>query len=211
MVAPGFELVVGQNPLDRLRRNLVDHAVMDQLAGQFDTIPLRQGPPDHVRTLASQFDHIQHQRRGKKPAAGRVVFCHTTHRYHGRQSAGPTCGHAAHAVLPAWPWRQRSSRRPRATWHAPVWRALQGSSVSGATPSRWPVCRHASQYGWPSGVPAYLYPQWMSGRRHATSATTLPIFPSLFNGDLYLGTSQPPEPKYRFTPNPGDPRNTPLT
>jgi hypothetical protein len=26
----------------------------------------------------------------------------------------------------------------------------------------------------------------MSGKRHETSATTVPIFPSLFNGDLYL-------------------------
>jgi len=29
----------------------------------------------------------------------------------------------------------------------------------------------------------------MSCRRHETSVTTLPIFPSLFNGDLYLGAS----------------------
>lgn len=27
----------------------------------------------------------------------------------------------------------------------------------------------------------------MSGKRHETSANTVPIFPSLFNGDLYLG------------------------
>ena len=158
MMAPGFQLVVGQNPLDCLRRNRLHHPVTDQLPGQFGAIPLGQRPPEYIGAFAGQFDDVQRRHRGKKPAAGRVVFCRTNRRGHTRQSAAPTYERAAHATPPAWRWLRRSIRRPRATWHAPVWPALQGSSVSGATPSRWHACGQASQCGLLCGVPAYLSP-----------------------------------------------------
>jgi hypothetical protein len=78
MMPPGFQLVVRQNPLDRLGRDGRNHAVTDQLPGQFRAIPLRQGTAKHVRALASQLDHIQRHCWGKKPAAGRGVFYRTT-------------------------------------------------------------------------------------------------------------------------------------
>jgi hypothetical protein len=77
-VAPGLERVVGPKPLDRLRRPLLAHAVMDQLAGPCDALPWRQGPPDHVRTLASPCDLLQRHRRGKnRPPAGSFLVTQT--------------------------------------------------------------------------------------------------------------------------------------
>ena len=51
MVAPWFQLVMGQNPLDGLGRDRLHHPVAHQLLGQFRAIPLRQGTSDHIRTL----------------------------------------------------------------------------------------------------------------------------------------------------------------
>jgi hypothetical protein len=66
MMTPGLQLVVRQNPLDHLRRNLVDHTVTYQLSGQFATIPLRQGPPNDIGTLTRNFHDIQGHYWGKK-------------------------------------------------------------------------------------------------------------------------------------------------
>ena len=74
MMAPGFQLVVGQNPLDCLRRNRLHHPVMDQLPGQFSAIPLGQRPPEYIGAFAGQFDDVQRHRRGKNGLAART-FC----------------------------------------------------------------------------------------------------------------------------------------
>jgi hypothetical protein len=58
MMAPGFQLVMGQNPLNGLGRDRLHDPVVHQLAGQLRTIPLRQGTPNHIRTLAGQLDDI---------------------------------------------------------------------------------------------------------------------------------------------------------
>jgi len=65
MMAPWFQLVMGQNPLNGLGRDRLHNPVVHQLAGQLCTIPLRQGTPNHIRTLAGQLDDIQRDRRGK--------------------------------------------------------------------------------------------------------------------------------------------------
>ena len=78
MMAPGFQLVVRQNPLDRLWRDGLHDAVADQLPGQLRAIPLRQGTPNHVRTLAGQLDHIQRHHWGKnRPPAGSFFVVQT--------------------------------------------------------------------------------------------------------------------------------------
>ena len=49
------------------------------------------------------------------------------------------------------------------------------------------VVRHLNLDGRVASL--HILPPSMSCRRHGTAAITLPIFPSLFNGDLYLGSS----------------------
>ena len=154
MMPPGFELVVRQNPLNGLRRHRLDDPVAYQLPGQFRTIPLRQGPSDHIRTLAGQLNDIQRHHWGKKPAAGRGVFCRTNRRGHTQQSAAPICGHAVRGVPRGERWRQTSVRQPTATWHAPVWQGQRGSSVSGATLVAWRALSHQWQCVALSDVPA---------------------------------------------------------
>jgi hypothetical protein len=160
MMAPGFQLVVHQHPLDRLRQDGRHAAVADQLPSQGGALPWRQGTSDHVRTLAGQLDHIPRHDRGQQPAAGRVVLCRTNRRGHTRQSAAPTCGHAVRVTRPVWRGRQTCVPQLIAGWPALVWRDQQGVSAVGAIPTKWRGCAHRSQSGALIGVPAWHPPGW---------------------------------------------------
>jgi hypothetical protein len=77
-MAPGFQLVVRQHPLDRRWRDGLHDAVADPLPGQLRALPLRQGTPNHVRTLAGQLDHLPRHHWGKnRPPAGSFVVVPT--------------------------------------------------------------------------------------------------------------------------------------
>lgn len=67
MVAPRLQLVVGENPLHRLRGDALDNAACDELAGQLHAVPLRQAAPKPVGPFTRELDEMyRHVRRGKK-------------------------------------------------------------------------------------------------------------------------------------------------
>jgi hypothetical protein len=176
----GFSLWCAKNPLDRLRLNLGDHAVMHQLSGQFGTIPLRQGPPDDIGTLTRTFHDIQGHCWGKRVGAP-GVFCPIVRQCHAWQSRGPTYGHVARVTPPAWPRRQRSSRRPIQHSPRPFGQPYRGRLCLGhpVKVARVSSCISIWIAEW---RPCISCPQSTSCKRHETSVITLSLFPSLFMG-----------------------------
>src|SRR5207247_435988 len=85
------------------------------------------------------------------------VSCRLIPQSHASHSAAPTCGHAVRVSLPGVLWQQTSDHRPAVKWPAPVWPSPQGSSVSGATRSRWRGWDHRWQYQLRSAVPASAF------------------------------------------------------
>ena len=154
VMAPRFQLVVRQNPLDRLGRDRLYDSIAHQLSGQCRTLPLRQRPPYDIGPFTRQFDDRQRHRWGKKRACGPDVVCRTAPRYQRPQSAPPICGHAAHAIQPVWRWLQSCARLPATTWPVPGWPSQPGVSVAGATLPRWHMYHHVSQDGSLSYAPA---------------------------------------------------------
>src|SRR5207244_13097341 len=95
--------------------------------------------------------------RWKRPACGPGVSYRLIPQSHASHSAAPTCGHAVRVSLPGVLWQQTSDHRPAVKWPAPVWPSPQGSSVSGATRSRWRGWDHRWQYQLRSAVPASAF------------------------------------------------------
>jgi hypothetical protein len=158
MMSPRLERVMGQNPLDCLGRDRLDHAIAPQLPGQCRAIPLRQRPPHRIRRLPGDLDHVQRHRRGKKRADGPDACCQTVPRCQGPHSARPTCGHAVRVTPPLGPWPHTCDRQPTAAWPVPVWPGPQVCSGVATPLSRWRGCGRPFQGGSLRCVPAYLPP-----------------------------------------------------
>jgi len=182
-MAPRLQLVVRQNPLARLGRERLHDAITAQLASQCRAIPVRPGPPAHVRTLAGPCDHGQRHHRGKQPAGGRGVLCRTTRRGPTPQNAAPICGHAVHAVPHGVRWWQTSPRPPTVKWPGPVWPRPPASSVSAATLGAWHEWGHQGQCGVRRGVLACRSP-----RRGYASMRTNPSPQCQFFRPFSMGT-----------------------
>ena len=58
MMAPGFEMVVSQNPLHRGGGDVPNEAICDELVRQFVAIPLGQATTQRIRSLEGQTHHV---------------------------------------------------------------------------------------------------------------------------------------------------------
>ncbi len=184
-MTPRFERVRGQHPLDRLRRNLVDHAVMHPLSGQFGTLPLRQGTPNDIGTLTRNFHDIQGNGWGKKRVgdSGRFLSESPSMSCVAKRSALLRTCRSHHSTCLAVAAKEEPSANSN------IARARLASPTGVFCFQSYPI-KVARVWSFISiwiaeWRPCISLPQSMSCRRHETSVTTLPIFPSLFNGDLY--------------------------
>jgi hypothetical protein len=71
VLAPGFQLVVGEDPQDGVGRDLLDNTICDQLPRQFGAIPEAQRHPTLTRQFAGQLDDVEGNLRGKRRASAR--------------------------------------------------------------------------------------------------------------------------------------------
>ena len=184
--APGVQLVGRQHPRDGLGRNGGHDAGAAPLARQFRALPRRQRTPGPRRTLAGQLDHRPRPCRGENTGGrpGRFLSDNpsipgaTKRRAHLRpcRSWRSTCLAGAAKEEPS-----ANSHRARARWASPTGVCcVRSPPVKGARVSSGISIWMAA---W---RPCISCPLAMWCKRHETSAIPLPIFPSLFHGDLYL-------------------------
>jgi len=64
---PGFELVMGENPADRGRRDAVGAPRLHEGTRQFGAIPLRETPSTEFRAFTGQLDEMHRHFGGKSP------------------------------------------------------------------------------------------------------------------------------------------------
>src|SRR5438034_5290684 len=89
MMAPGFELMCGQNPAYGGHRNVGHYALRDQLSREFGAIPLGEATPQQIRAFAGQAHDVDGDLGGKT---------HPWRRGQGRRRARPDAGREN-----AWP------------------------------------------------------------------------------------------------------------
>jgi hypothetical protein len=65
MLAPGLQLMGGQNPSHRGGRDLLHDPIGDELTREFGTIPLGEATPHQVRPLTGQAHDVDRDLRGK--------------------------------------------------------------------------------------------------------------------------------------------------
>ena len=65
MMAPGFQLMRGQDPADGRGRDVLYKPIRDELPRQFGTVPLRQATAEQIGAFAGQAYHVDGDRRGK--------------------------------------------------------------------------------------------------------------------------------------------------
>jgi hypothetical protein len=65
MLAPGLQLMGGQNPAHRGGRDILYDPIGDELTREFGTIPLGEATTHQVRPLAGQAHDVDRDRRGK--------------------------------------------------------------------------------------------------------------------------------------------------
>ncbi len=116
VMAPGLQFVALKNSLDGRGRDAFDNAVAHKLAGEFKTIPLRQGAPGEVWPLAGDFDQMDGDFGGKKKAFARAPVYRTVRRFAFRGIGGTIYkrgdGASARARRCArWAYRRRARAR----------------------------------------------------------------------------------------------------
>lgn len=83
MMAPGLQLMRGQNPPHRRGGDILNNPLGDELTREFGAIPLRETAAQRVRSLAGQAYHVDGDLGGKN---------RPWHRDQGRQRGQPSAG-----------------------------------------------------------------------------------------------------------------------
>jgi hypothetical protein len=110
MLAPGFQLMGGQNPAHGGSGDILNDPLGNELPRQFGAIPLRQAATQRIRAFAGQAYHVDRDRGGKTRPWPRGQGRRRAPQGAGRESAWPTY---------APPSVGRPPRQPRQTGSAP--------------------------------------------------------------------------------------------
>src|SRR6266487_3009301 len=113
MMAPGFQVMRGQNPAHGGGGDVLHEALRDALACQFFAIPRREATAQRVGTFAGQTPHGPRDVGGKHCPWPRGQGRRRGHPGAGPETAWPTCGRRCVARGPTVPPGSGSSRRPR--------------------------------------------------------------------------------------------------